>query len=141
MQRKLFIPGALAAVLALTAGCDQSSTGADDTGLTPAEIQELAAEVGGQDASALGSFGNPSYDVVSADGGISAATTVTNTFTITRTCPQGGSVTLQGTRTHTFDRPTQSASHEFNATRTENACAFGGRREGVVITINGNPNT
>lgn len=140
MQRKLYIPGALAAVLALTA-CDQSATGSDDTGLSPAEIQEIAAEVGSQDAAALGSFGNPTFNAVSADGEPAFATTVTNTFTITRTCPQGGNVTIQGTRTHTFDRAARSASHEFNATRTENACAFNGRREGVVITLNGNPNT
>ena len=61
-------------------------------------------------------------------------------FTRTRTCPLGGSVTLQGTRVHTGDRATRSASHQFTATRTESACAFPARNGGTM-TISGNPST
>lgn len=141
MLRKTLIPGALAAVLALTAAaCDQSAT-LPDEGLSPAEAQALAADIGAQNASMLGSFGTPSFSISPEEGGGAlAAVTTTTTFTRTRTCPLGGSVTLAGTVTHTGDRATRSASHTFNATRTENACSFQ-RHGGATITINGNPNT
>ncbi|HEX8694570.1 MAG TPA: hypothetical protein VF746_19255 [Longimicrobium sp.] len=143
MLRKTLVPGALAAALALAAAaCDQSAT-APDEGLSPAEAQALAAEIGAQDAAMLGSFGTPSFSLSpeEAGGALAAAITTTTTFTRTRACPLGGSVTLAGTITDTRDRETRSGSHTFNATRTENACVFQGRRDGVTITVNGNPNT
>lgn len=141
MLRKTLIPGALAAALSLAAtACDQSAT-APGEGLSPAEKQALAVQAGAQDASMLGSFGSPSFSLSPEEGGaLAAVITTTTTFTRTRTCPLGGSVTLAGTITHTRDRETRSGSHTFNATRTENACVFEGRG-GATITVNGNPNT
>jgi hypothetical protein len=137
MHRKLLFPTALAAVLALAA-CDKGITGpGSGSELSADDAQELAAQTGDQDGAFLDGFGGPSFNKVAA--GPQFATTVTTTFTRTRTCPKGGSVKLEGTQTVTTDPGTHSGSHAFNATRTENACAFG--RGENTITITGNPNT
>jgi hypothetical protein len=135
MHRKLLIP--LAAAFALAA-CDKGVTGpASSGGLSAADVQALAGETGDQDGAFLDGFGGPSFDRVAA--GPQFATTVTTTFTRTRTCPAGGDVKLEGSVTHTADAATHSGSTTFDATRTENACAF--NRNGHSITITGNPNT
>jgi hypothetical protein len=137
MYRNLLLPGALAAVLALAA-CDKGVTGPDASSqLSAADVQALASETGDQDGAFLDGFGGPSFN--KTPSGPQFATTVTTTFTRTRPCPQGGTVTLAGSVTHTADRATQSGSTAFSATRTENACAF--NRNGATITITGNPNT
>jgi hypothetical protein len=138
MNRKLLLPGALAAVLALAA-CDKGITGpgGSSSQLSAADVQALASETGDQDGAFLDGFGGPSFN--KTPSGPQFATTVTTTFTRTRTCPQGGNVTLAGTVTHTADGATRSGSTAFSATRTENACAF--NRNGVAVTITGNPNT
>jgi len=137
MLRKQLLP-ALAAVLALAA-CDKGVTGpgGSSSQLSAADVQALASETGDQDGAFLDGFGGPSFN--KSPSGPVFATTVTTTFTRTRTCPKGGNVTLQGTHTVTGDRATQSGSDAFSATRTENACAFG--RGDNTITITGNPNT
>ena len=139
MQRNLRFPVLLAA--AVLAACGESATGtsSEDNALSAAEARSLAAQLGAQDAAVLGGFGTPAFSL-SADGSAPAAATSTTEFTRTRTCPAGGSVTVQGTRVHTGDRATRTASHQFTATRTENACAFAARNGGTM-TINGNPNT
>lgn len=127
----------LAAVLA---ACGESATGTNaHDGLSAEEARSLAIQLGAQDAAVLGGFGAPAFSL-SAGESAPAAVTSTTEFTRTRTCPLGGSVTLQGTRVHTGDRATRSASHQFTATRTENACAFPARNGGTM-TIIGNPNT
>jgi len=136
MYRKLLFPTTLAAVLALAA-CDKGITTPGSSDLSPSDVQALAGETGDQDGAFMDGFGGPSFNKVVA--GPQLATTVTTTFTRTRTCPQGGSVKLEGTITTTGDRATQSGSTSFNATRTETACVFG--RNGHTITVNGNPNT
>jgi hypothetical protein len=138
MHRNLLLPSALAAVLALAA-CDKGVTGpgSSSSDLSAADIQALAGETGDQDGAFLDGFGGPSFNMTAA--GPQFATTVTTTFTRTRTCPKGGSVKLEGTHTVTGDKATQSGSTSFSATRTESACAFG--RGDNTITITGNPNT
>ena len=138
MQRKLLIPGALAALMALAA-CGDNPTGAtqQDASLSASETQALAADFGDQDGSFLDGFGGPAFDLVAA--GPRYATTVTTNFTRTRTCPQGGDVKLEGTMTVTADPATKTGSQQVTATRTENACAF--NHNGVTITVTGNPNT
>ena len=135
MHRKLLIP--LAAVLALAA-CDKGVTDAGTSSLTADDVQALASATGDQDGAFLDGFAGPSFNKVAA--GPQFATTVTTTFTRTRTCPAGGDVKLEGTVTHTADPATQSGSTAFNATRTENACVLAGPNGGT-ITITGNPNT
>ena len=137
MYRKLLFPTTLAAVLALAA-CDKGITtpgGANQ--LSSSDVQALAGETGDQDGAFMDGFAGPSFNKVVA--GPQLATTVTTTFSRTRTCPQGGSVKLEGSVTHTADPATKSGSTSFTATRTEAACVFG--RNGHTITINGNPNT
>jgi hypothetical protein len=135
MYRKLLFPTALAAVVALAA-CDKSATGASADGLSRSDAQALAGETGDQDGAFLDGFGGASFD--KAPAGPLLATTVTTTFTRTRTCPQGGDVKLEGTLTHTGDAATHSGSTTFDATRTDESCAF--NHNGVTITITGNPN-
>ncbi|HEV7589600.1 MAG TPA: hypothetical protein VGO40_15905 [Longimicrobium sp.] len=137
MHRKLLLPSALAAVLALAA-CDKGVTGPGSPAqLTAGDAQALASETGDQDGAFLDGFGAPSFNMIPS--GPQFATTVTTTFTRTRTCPQGGDVKLAGTVVHTADPATHSGSTNFSATRTENACAF--NRNGNTLTITGNPNT
>jgi hypothetical protein len=136
MNRKLLLPGVLAAMLALGA-CDQGVTGPAASDLSDDDVRALASETGDQDGAFLDGFAAPSFDLLSS--GPRFATTVTTTFTRTRNCPQGGTVTLAGTSTQTGDPATHSGSSVFSATRTENACVIG--RDGGTITINGNPNT
>jgi hypothetical protein len=137
MHRNLLLPSALAVVLALAA-CEKGTTGpSGSSALSDADIQALASETGDQDGAFLDGMGGPSFNRTPA--GPQLATTVTTTFTRTRTCPQGGDVKLEGTVTHTADPATKSGSTTFSATRTENACAFG--RNGTTLTITGNPNT
>jgi len=135
MHRKLLLPGVLA-VLALAA-CDKGITASSPSSLDAADAQALAGDTGDQDGAFLDGFGGPSFDKVAT--GPQFATTVTTTFTRTRTCPAGGDVKLEGTVTHTADAATHSGSTTFDATRTENACAF--THNGHSITITGNPNT
>ena len=137
MHRKLLLPSALAAMLALAA-CDQGITGSGSTDLSADDVQELAALTGDQDGAFLDGFGGPSFNKTAA-AGPQFATTVTTTFSRTRTCPKGGSVKLEGTHTVTADPATHTGSSAFIATRTENACAFG--RGENTLTITGNPNT
>jgi hypothetical protein len=137
MQRKLLTSGALAAILALAA-CGESTTGpAGSASLSATDSQALAADIGDQNGAFLDGFGGLSFD--RSVSGPSYATTVTTTFTRTRTCPAGGDVKLAGTMTHTVDPATKSGSMSFDATRTEEACAF--THNGVTVTITGNPNT
>jgi hypothetical protein len=137
MNRKLLLP-TLAAVLALAA-CDKGVTGpsGSSSSLSPSDVRALAGETGDQDGAMLDAAGGPSFNMTPA-GPQFATTTVTTTFTRMRTCPQGGDVKLEGTSTVTGDRATQTGSATFDATRTDNACAF--NHDGVTITVTGNPN-
>ncbi|MFL5539924.1 MAG: hypothetical protein ACJ8J0_13070 [Longimicrobiaceae bacterium] len=137
MYRKLLLPGALAVAVVLAA-CDKGTTGPDSSQLSSEDVRALAGETGDPDGAFMDGFGGPSFNKTVASGP-QFASTVTTTFTRTRTCPQGGSVKLEGTHTVTADPATHSGSSTFSATRTESACAFA--RNGHTITINGNPNT
>jgi hypothetical protein len=138
MQPKVLIPGALAALLALAA-CSDSATGpANPSQLSASDTKTLAGEFGDQDGAFLdGMDSGAAADRIPS--GPALATTVTTTFTRTRTCPVSGDVKLAGTMVVTIDRTTKSGSYAFDATRTEEACAF--NHGGVTITVSGNPNT
>jgi hypothetical protein len=134
MQRKLLLPAL--AVLALAA-CDKTATGVASNALSSDDVQALAATFGDQDGAFLDGFSGPSLNLLPA--GPRLASTVTTTFTRTRTCPGGGDVKLEGTHVVTADPATHSGSVTFNATRTEEACVV--QHNGHSITVNGNPNT
>jgi hypothetical protein len=138
MQRSLLLPATLAAALALAA-CDHSTTGSSDaSSLSPAEARQVASDFGDQDGAMLDGVPGASFDRAPAAPQL-ASTTVTTTFTRTRTCPGGGSVKLEGTLVHTGDGATRTGSIQYNATRTESACVLS--RNGGTLTINGNPST
>ncbi|HEX6751271.1 MAG TPA: hypothetical protein VF092_28530 [Longimicrobium sp.] len=138
MHRKLLIPTALAATLALAA-CGEGITNAGTQNqLSRSDAQALAGEFGDQDGAILDGMGGPSFSL-SAGGPSLATLTETTTFTRTRTCPGGGDVKVAGSLVRTWDRATSTGSISFNATRTEEACVF--TRNGATITVNGNPNT
>ena len=138
MRRSLLLPATLAAALALAA-CDQSTTGSTTAAqLSPAEARQVAGDAGDLDGALLDGVPGGSFDRAPAAPEL-ASTTVTTTFSRTRTCPAGGSVKLEGTMVHTGDPATRTGSIQFNATRTETACAL--TRGGATLTINGNPNT
>lgn len=138
MQRTLLLPAALIAAFSLAA-CDKSATGSSgSTSLSPTEARQVAGDFGDQDGAMLDGVPGGSFDRSPAAPEF-ATTTVTTTFSRTRTCPAGGSVKLEGTMTVTGDHATRTGSIQYNATRTEQACAL--NRNGATLTINGNPNT
>jgi hypothetical protein len=63
---------------------------------------------------------------------------INNQFTLTRQCPRGGQVVIDGTTTGTADVATHSLSLEVVATRTDTNCAFETRNG--TLTLSGNPN-
>lgn len=138
MHTTRLVSGALAAVLALAA-CDGSSTSPDTGAMNAAEVDALAA---GFDELATvvidAQLGLPLF-AVSASDVEAAAVPVDETFSRTKQCPRGGTVTVQGRTTGTVDRATRSATRVTTATRTEAACAVDGRN-GAVLTLTGNPN-
>lgn len=144
MTRKRLLPGMLAVLAAFTAACDGGSPSGPEAagGLSRSEAGDLAAASIEQDAIVFfAGFDAPSFSVSAGEAAPAAARqTVTTTFTRSRTCPRGGQVTVEGTLVHSWDRQARDASHQFNATRTEDDCAFAGRGGGT-LTIDGAPNT
>lgn len=130
------------AALMLAAAACSDSTGTSN-GITREDANQLAADM---DAVAtLGSADvgvGPSFSLgVDTNGGAASVTApiaIDNHFTVTRQCPKGGQVVLDGQVTGTGDRTTHSLSLETNATRTDTECAFQTRRG--VLTLSGNPN-
>jgi hypothetical protein len=58
----------------------------------------------------------------------------TNTFSVTRQCPMGGQVVLDGTITGTGDQATHSLTVDATATRTDTGCSFE-TSDGVVTLV------
>ena len=119
----------------------------DSTGLSNAISQEdanqLAADMDAMSALGTNDIGlGPSFSVIVDVGGSTAAATapipIDNQFTVTKQCPKGGQVVIDGRTTGTGDRTTHSLSLETVATRTDTNCAFETRHG--LLTINGNPN-
>jgi len=76
-----------------------------------------------------------------ASGATVAATApvaINKTFSVTKQCPQGGSVVIAGTIVGTGDQATRSLTVDATATRTDTGCAF--QTDDGVITVNGTPN-
>jgi hypothetical protein len=139
MRRKFALP-ALVAAAVLSTGCEKNATAPAEGTLASADAallaEELDALTGVALSSQIGSF--MLFSAVPANG---APLPVDRSFTTTRQCPGGGSVTVAGTTRGETDRATRSLSLETNATRTENACAIPARRAGgATLTVTGNPN-
>lgn len=121
------LSAALLLVLATTAACERSATGARD--LPSAESPQLA-EFGDGLYASPDVAGTASFDLNAGAG----------TFERTHPCPAGGSVTVSGSVERTIDRATQTGTLAVNAKRVENACAFQ-QRNGVTVTVTGQPHT
>jgi len=83
----------------------------------------------------------PSQSWLPGSGATVAATApvaINKTFSVTKQCPQGGSVVIAGTIVGTGDQATRSLTVDATATRTDTGCAF--QTDDGVITVNGTPN-
>ena len=130
-----------AGLLLAIAACDQS-TGLSG-GISQADANELAADMDAVSTLGTSDFGlGPSFSISVGSGSaaavVSAPVTISNQFTVTKQCPQGGQVVIAGTVVGSGDRATHNLTVETNATRTDTNCAFN-TRDGV-LTLNGNPN-
>jgi hypothetical protein len=134
MPRTHVLPALLA--LAALAACDGASpTGGADAALTQAEAQELASAWDDVGAGVMDSYGGPASAVLP---GTPAQATTSTQFSSTRSCPAGGTATVQGTREVTRDGAGSGSVH-FSATRTDAACTFPARRGAGTMTITTTP--
>jgi hypothetical protein len=140
MIRQSYLVCGAGLILAIAA-CD-SSTGVS-TNISQADANKLAADIDASSTLGPADFGlGPSFSVgVPASGATAsvaaAPTTFNNTFDVTRQCPKGGSVEINGSINGTGDRTTHSLTVDATATRTDAACAFEAR-DGGIISVNGN---
>lgn len=138
MRRKSVL-AALAAA-ALLAGCEKNATAPATSALESADAALLAEELDALTGAAL-SAGIGTTVLFSEMPANAAPIPVDRSFTNTRRCPAGGSVTVAGTTKGEVDRAARSATLETLATRTESACAIPTRRAGgATLTVTGNPN-
>ena len=107
-----------AALLLAAAACG-SSTDVSTT-LSSSAAAQLAADM--DNSSSL------------AAAGVSFATG-TNTFSVTKQCPQGGHIALAGTVVATGDQTAQNLVVDATANRTDTGCAFD--TDDGVVTLNG----
>lgn len=134
MQRNHVLPALM--LLAALAACEGNSpTGGADASLTQAEAAELATAWDEVGAGVMDGYGGASFDLAPGDP---AQATTTLQFTTTRTCPGGGTATLQGSRELSRDGQ-GNGSMTFSATRTDAACAFAARRGAGTVTITTTP--
>ena len=143
-MRKQFYLVCSAAIVVAAAACSDS-TGVN-AGISQADANQLAADMDNVATLSPTDFGpgvsfSIGVDQVASAG---AATTtlapfpINTTFTVTKQCPRGGQVVIDGSIVGTGDRTTHSLTVDANATRTDTNCAFD-TKDGV-LTINGNPN-
>ncbi len=119
----------------------------DSTGLSSVISQEdanqLAADMDNMATIGTNDVGlGPSFSISVGEFGSASVSvepvTIDNQFSVTRQCPQGGSVLIAGRTTGTGDRTTHDLSLRTVATKTDVSCAF--RTRHGILTINGNPN-
>lgn len=128
----------LSGVVALGLSACSDATAPSPAELSRAEAEQLAADME-QLASYMSGPSFPSFSLgTGGEASVSDPTTISNSFSFTRACPQGGQVTIAGTVTGSADRVALSFSTVSTATKTEVNCAFQTRNG--VLTLNGNPN-
>jgi hypothetical protein len=129
-----------AALLVAIAACDNST--APSNVLTQADANQLASDMDAVATLGAADVGMSPIFSLRADGGSAAISTaavpINNQFTVTKQCPRGGQVVIDGTTTGSADAVTHSLSLELVATRTDASCAFETRNG--TLTISGNPN-
>jgi hypothetical protein len=120
MRAPLLFSGVLASLLALSA-CDSTTMPGDDA-LTAKDSQLLAGEI-----EAVGSAMLESPSMLRG-----------TSFSHTRECPRGGSVSVTGSITGERDLDTRTATMQITTTNTHASCVLG-RGPDRTITITGNP--
>ena len=117
------------------AACGDSVTAPEEQ-LTDEDIQFLAQEV---DATIMGLldyfFGSSTTGPAGAPSLAGEPRVWTTTYERTRSCRSGGTVTLSGSGTRTWDRDARTYDVESSGTKTRVDCAH--TRADVVITLNG----
>lgn len=134
-MRRLSIAMSLAAVLGTLTACE-SGTEPGTSRLTAEEAEALADVLTGEAFQSVDSDPDVSADedlVVNA----SVPVDFTHEFTRTVQCPEGGAVTVEGSRAGTRDRDARSFSVEIQATKTYGLCAWGLGDRDVVVTVDG----
>lgn len=133
----IYSAGLLLAVAACNSSTDLS------TSISASAAAKLASSMDASSSLGAADFGLGATVAIRAAGsGATAAATapvaINNTFSVTKQCPQGGSVVIAGTIVGTGDQTTRSLTVDANATRTDTGCAF--QTDDGVLTLNGNPN-
>jgi hypothetical protein len=134
---------------ALVAGaCSGSGTGPALGTLSADEAQALASTMDSQNNLVIGdqtrqldvSSGlEPLSDRIAGQRGLSATVlTSETTFHTQRDCRLGGSMTVDGQVSHSYDTDTHTLTADFQATTTHDGCVR--RIRGQDITLTGNPN-
>jgi hypothetical protein len=124
----------LAAGVALIAGACQDAAGPDDSAMSRAEAMHVAAVVA---ASSEGAAGTAMTSEGTTADMYSPPVSFTHTHQSTHPCPSGGAVALDFTVDGMFDGDTHTLQADLAGTQTHAAC--GVVRNGVTITIDGNP--
>ena len=125
----------LLAIALLLAACGESGFSPEEQ-LTEEDVQSLAQEV---DATVMGMlddfFGSPGPGPAGAAALAHDPVVWTYSFERSRSCHDGGTVTLAGSGTRTWDRDAKTYDVESSGTKTRDDCAF--PRGDVTITLNG----
>lgn len=123
----------LGALLVLGA-CDEDAAGPTGDQMSRAEALFVAAEVlaSGELTTSEPEAGTEGYTVGMVPR------TITQDLQISHPCPAGGQVQLSWANDLTWDDETGDLSLDVEGTQVHAACAF--TREGITITVNGNPN-
>ena len=141
MLKQPYLVCSAALLLAVAACNDSTGTSLD---ISQADANQLAADMDAVATLGVLDFGQSASFSVSADpnGGsasvASAPFPINTQFTVTKQCPKGGQVVIDGGITGTGDRTAHDLTLEAVATRTDTDCAFNTRHG--VLTLNGNPN-
>ncbi|HET6762084.1 MAG TPA: hypothetical protein VFH27_00395 [Longimicrobiaceae bacterium] len=138
MLRSTLLAGAAAGLLSLAACSD--AVGPASSALSADEAQALGLSMAGLTTDALGdAFTGPGSADRIANGPSADVITTNESFSRTRACPAGGTVTVSGTRQGTYDTTAKTGSWSETATRVDAACAHT-VRAGVTVTVTGAPN-
>lgn len=123
--------------------CGGGDSVAPSPTLSQAEVNQLVSDV---DAISMRTLGDALTSAFPGAFSISASdakpstdvATLNRTFSATRSCPAGGTVTVSGSIVGTGDPITRNLNVTSTVTRTEAACAF--TSGGSAVSITGTPN-
>jgi hypothetical protein len=132
----------IATIVVMAAACAEETTHGPGPNLSVAEVNALAPQFDGTthvviDGHMIGL--NAAFESAEMGGGVDADRIIDEQFTIVRSCPLGGSVTVEGAARREFVRDTRTVTSHVRATNTADACTYAVRND-ATIAITGNPN-